>query len=55
MGLVTTVNIKDRKGVIQEMRMMMMIFRDVAQSAVNNMKPKHKTIFDSTRIENGAD
>jgi hypothetical protein len=46
MGLATTVNIKDGKGVTQEMRMMMMIFRDVAQSAVNNTKPKHKTIFD---------
>jgi len=45
MGLATTVNIKDRQGVIKEV-MMMMVFRDVAQSAVNNTKPKHKMIFD---------
>jgi hypothetical protein len=45
MGLATIVNIKDRQGVIQGM-MMMVIFRDVAQSAVNNTKPKDKTIFD---------
>lgn len=34
--LATTVNIMDRQGVIQRMMMMMMTFRDVAQSAVNN-------------------
>jgi len=36
--LATTVNTKDRQGVIQGMMMMMMMmtYRDVAQSAVNN-------------------
>jgi len=49
MGLATNVNIKDRQAVIQGFMMMMImttIFRVVAQSAVNNTKPKHKMIFD---------